>query len=290
MNTSKSLQDLNLIDAFLFSASTENPRNAELIARIIIERVIGKKVKKISVMPEKQLLGIDIRHHGIRMDVCITECEADNIVRVYDIEPNKYDLEELPRRSRYYQALADVKLLETGKSYKNLPEYISIWILPEDPFGRNQMIYTVKNVVAEDAQIEYNDGVKKLFLYTDGQIGGSEALGNLLQYFAQSSEENALDSDLQQLHTIVKATKSNQKVGERYMTLQEMIDYEKAAAQKEGREEGRKEGREEGRKESISVLIRTCRKIGASDLQIVESIMEEYHLSQEEAKECLSNQ
>ena len=64
----KSLQDLNLIDSFLFSASTENPQDAEFIAKLIIERATGRRIKDICVMPEKQLAGIDIMHHGIRMD------------------------------------------------------------------------------------------------------------------------------------------------------------------------------------------------------------------------------
>lgn len=43
MNKSKSLQELNLINSFLFGASTEDPQNAEFIAKLIIERATGKK-------------------------------------------------------------------------------------------------------------------------------------------------------------------------------------------------------------------------------------------------------
>lgn len=111
MKTSKSLQDLNLVDSFLFSASTENPQNAEFIAKLIIERATGRKIKEISVMPEKQLAGVDIMHHGIRMDLCIMEYEDENVAGVYDIEPNRYKANELPKRSRYSQAMTDIKLL-----------------------------------------------------------------------------------------------------------------------------------------------------------------------------------
>ena len=62
-------------------------------------------------------------------------------------------------RSRYSQALTDVKLLHSGEDYKTLPDYISIWILPYDPFGKNQMLYTVKNVVEDFPELVYNDGV-----------------------------------------------------------------------------------------------------------------------------------
>lgn len=36
----RTLEELNLIDAFLFSASTEKIQNAELVARIIVEAFI----------------------------------------------------------------------------------------------------------------------------------------------------------------------------------------------------------------------------------------------------------
>ena len=42
------------------------------------------------------------------MDLYVEEYEGDKINRVYDIEPNNYGAEELPTRSRYSQALADV--------------------------------------------------------------------------------------------------------------------------------------------------------------------------------------
>ena len=126
------LQELNLIDSFLFGASTEKIQDAEFIAKLIIERATNEKVDQITVVPEKELAGIDICHHGIRMDLYVEEFEDKRLAKVYDIEPNKYNPAELPIRSRYCQSLTDVKLLNSGQSYETLPEYISIWILPAD--------------------------------------------------------------------------------------------------------------------------------------------------------------
>ena len=287
MNKSKKLQDLNLIDSFLFSASTENPKNAEIIAKLIIERATGRKVKEISVVQEKSLVGLDVYYHGIRMDLYVTEDESDSIVRVYDIEPNKYGIAELPRRSRFSQALTDAKLLNAGEAYEKLPEFISIWILTDDPFGKNQMLYIVKNCVEGFSDIVYNDGVKKLFLYVGGELGGSESLKDLLHYFSKSDKMNVVDAGIEQLHTIVENVKNNRKVGERYMTLQEMINYEKAEAREEALQEGREEGREAARQENILTSIKICKNIGASDEQIIQNIMEEYKLSEEDANTYL---
>ena len=61
----------------------------------------------------------------------------------------------------------------------------------------------------------------------NGELGGTEKLKSLLQYFSASNIGNVTDTDLEHLHDIVENAKHNQKVGKRYMTLQDMIDYEK---------------------------------------------------------------
>ena len=96
-----------------------------------------------------------------------------------------------------------------------------------------------------------------------------------------------VDAGIEQLHTIVENVKNNRKVGERYMTLQEMINYEKAEAREEALQEGREEGREAARQENILTSIKICKNIGASDEQIIQNIMEEYKLSEEDANTYL---
>ena len=287
----KSVQDLDLINAFLFRASTENSENAEFIAKLIIERATGRKVEQISVMSEKVLTGIDLGQHGICMDLYVEEYEDGRKARVYDIEPNNYGAEELPMRSRYSQALTDVKLLGAGENYRNLQNYISIWILPFDPFGKNKMLYTIKNFVAEDTQIVYNDGAMKLFLYTAGEIGGNDKLKDMLRYFSKSDEENAVDSDLLKLHSIVQQVKDNRKVGEQYMTLQDYLDCEiKRGVEKgiaDALAEGIAEGRAEGRAEAIATAVKMFRGMNVPEEQILVQLVKNYNLTEEKAKSYL---
>ncbi|MBR3807052.1 MAG: hypothetical protein IKJ15_01585, partial [Lachnospiraceae bacterium] len=215
----KPLQELNLIDAFLFAVSTEKIQDAEFIAKLIIERATNEKVDQITVVLEKELTG------------------------------------------------------------STSATTVSIWILPYDPFGKNRMIYTVKNVVEEFPELLYNDGVKRLFLYVGGELGGTEKLKDLLHYFSSSQKGNVTDAELEHLHSIVEKAKYNQKVGKRYMTLQDMIDYEK----KESYEDGKAEGREEG----ILVLISTLKELNVPNDEILKQLMQKISLTMEEAKAYL---
>ena len=217
-------------------------------------------------------------------DNYVLKYENDNVVSVYDIEPNRYGVDALPKRSRFSQALTDAKLLKTGEDYDKMPEYLSIWILTEDPFGKNQMLYSVKNHVEGFPEIVYNDGVKKLFLYVGGELGGEKSLKDLLQYFLKSDKEHALDEGIEQLHAIVENVKGNRKVGEQYMTLQDMINYEKAEARQEARAEGLAEGLAEGILKNIAATIKVCKNLGASDEQIIQNLVKEFKMTDEEAK------
>ena len=284
MKTSKSLQDLNLVDSFLFSASTENPQNAEFIAKLIIERATGRRIKEISVMPEKQLEGVDIMHHGIRMDLCIMEYEDNNVAGVYDIEPNRYKANELPRRSRYSQAMTDVKLLGSGKDYLELPEYVSIWILTEDPFDLNRMVYTVRSKVEEAVDIFFEDGVTKIFLYAYGEAGGNESLRNLLRYFVSSESENVTDDEIKEIHRIVTSIKNNVERRHRYMTLHEMIQYEK----EESYDEGVEQGIEQGIKMVIKIYINSLREYNITEDKIQDSVIQNFGISKDKAIELMA--
>ena len=77
------------MDSFLFESATEKPENALIISKVIIERTLGRKIKRLVVETQKNLKGININKHGIRMDVYTTEVDeltentAENYLNLY---------------------------------------------------------------------------------------------------------------------------------------------------------------------------------------------------------------
>lgn len=153
--------------------------------------------------------------------------EHKKLARVYDIEPNNYDIDKLPKRDRFYQSMLDVKFFESGQRFDELPELVSIWMLPQDPFGDNRMIYTIKNVVEENNELLYNDGVKKYFLYTNGKCGGSKELMTLLKYMSSTSAADAVNEELAKLHKVVNEVSSIQAalIREYFLSEEEAEKY-----------------------------------------------------------------
>jgi len=145
-----------------------------------------------------------------------------------------------------------MKYFEPDKIYEKeiLPNVYIIVILPYDPFGKNRMVYTVKNQCVEDTSIDYNDGAVKLFLYTRGTEGNpSQNLIDMLKYIEESTEQNIVNQDIQTIHTMVKHMKQKKEVDIHYMKSWEWEEYIREKATKEGKEKGIKEGRIEGIKE-----------------------------------------
>ena len=103
------------------------------------------------------------------------------------------------------------------------------------------MIYHVKNIVEEIPEMNYNDGIKKIFLYTNGENGGSDELRKLLLYMKHSCVENVTDERLERLHYGVEGIRSNSVIGVKYMQMWEIIELEKQESKAEGKTDGKTE-------------------------------------------------
>ena len=270
----KPLEELTMMDSFLFEAATEDVENAKIIAKSIIERTTGRKINNLVVQTQKQLKGINTNKHGIRMDVYTTETDENNCSTcVYDIEPNNYYEKDLPRRNRFYQSLIDSKLLPTDTPFSQLPDIFSIWILPYDPFDDNRMLYTVKNKVEENNQIVYNDGVTKIYLYTKGEIGGSKKLKELLTFLDNPIPVNAVDEELLAIQHIIYTVKSDSETRKRYMGIMGVIDYERRDAFEAGQIQG---------------AISTCKFMELTREQTKEAIMKQFSIPENMAENYLN--
>ncbi len=251
------LEDLNLIDNFLFQEMLSQEEDGEEFARILLKTILGKPIRNVKIIPQKNILGIDTDKHGIRLDAYIQEvvddingemADAQVIPNVYDIEPNNsYEKETLPRRTRYYHGLIDSQLLSSGSGYDKLPNVVIIIILPYDPFNKNRMVYTIRNHCEEDTTIPYDDGAKKIYLYTKGTEGNpSQALKDMLKYIQESTSDNVTNDDIASMSRLIDKVKQRKGVGINYMKSWEIEEMIRKRATAEGLAEGRAKGLAEG--------------------------------------------
>lgn len=229
-----------------YNHSNKQKGDGEEFARILLSTILGKPIRK---------------------------------VKVYDVEPNnKYEKESLPRRMRYYHALIDTQILASGVDYNRLQNVIIIIILPYDPFDQNRMVYTIQNQCVEKSTISYDDGAKKIFLYTKGTEGNpSQELKDMLKYIENSTQNNITNPNIESIHRFVEKVRRNKEVGINYMKSWEHDKWM--------RDKGREEGRNEGQ-DRINELIIKLSEAGrmediirsAKDRDYQEKLLEELEL------------
>lgn len=266
----KSLQDLTLLDRFLFAEVMEDPKTFENILSIILGEDISIKGRPQS---EHENRTSPLKRQ-VRLDVW-AEDETD---AVYNIEAQKENTKNLPHRSRFYPALIDSKLLDPGEvDFSNMKDCYSIIIAPFDLFGRGLYQYTFQMTCAETGQ-PLEDGATRIFLNTHGKNSEdiSPELKELLYYMEHTTEEiSCSTSRLQQIKNHVNIVKSSEEIGVKYMQEWEEKILEKRKARAEGLAEGRAEGRTEG--QTITLIQQMKKKIQKSKtlIQIADELEEE---------------
>ena len=137
------------------------------------------------------------------------------------------DTKELPKRSRYYQSLIDLQLIDKGQTYRKLNRSFIIFICLEDIFGRGRHIYTFENLCKEDSGISMGDETAKIFLNADSEMDDvSKELKAFLDYAAGKTTDDAF---VRKLEEAVEEAKQNREWRHEYMTLlmRDQINVEK---------------------------------------------------------------
>ena len=247
----RKLEELNLLDNFLFGSMVTHPELGEKFVRELLQIIFNRQFGKLIVVPQKVYYGTDTNIHGARLDVYLEEPLSDTDMGnsiVYDLEPDKNSnikaVEALPRRVRFYHAKIDGDCLQSGKDYENLKNVIVVFISPYDPFGKNHMIYTIRNMCEEIPSLTYDDGARTIFLYTKGTEGNPpKEVIQLLHYMEHTTTENAVNDSLKNIDQMVYAVKHDREVSLNYM---KMIEWEKMLIR-----QGRKEEQANTEKERL---------------------------------------
>lgn len=215
MQPKKTLNELTLLDRFLFDETMEEPENM----RILLEIILGKDVV-LATLPQtekEQRFSNGVRQ--VRMDVWAKD--TDDVI--YDTEVQQKNTYNLPKRSRYYQGMIDAKLLEPGDiDFNKLNAVYIILIAPFDLFGYDRYMYTFRMACEEEQGLTLEDGAVRIFLNTHGKNDDevSPELVELLHYMEHTTEtksEETISEKIRQLQRYVKSIKSREDMEVKYM-------------------------------------------------------------------------
>ena len=131
----------------------------------------GRRIRDIvyedGLSPEAQkYIAFNPGNKSIRLDVYFEDGDT-----VYDIEIQKADKGNLPKRTRMYSSMMDANMLDKGLEYEELKDSYVIFICMFDPFEKGLARYTFRSICEEDWGLPLGDGRCIMFLNTKGSIG-----------------------------------------------------------------------------------------------------------------------
>ena len=286
----KTLEELNLLDDFLFNAMLTYPDTGEAFIRKLLETLFDRKFPHLKIHPQKTFIGLNTGLRGARLDVYIEEdgsvqIHDEAIPTVYDVEPDHNkdaaQIKAFPKRARFYHAAIDRVALKSGENFGKLKKVYVIFICDYDPFGCDRVLYTIKNKCLEEPELPYNDDTETWVLYTRGKKGNiSKSLRPMLSYMENTNQSNAINEDLREIQLMVDQVKHDGEVSLQYMKSFEhdQMMYE------QGHEQGRKEEQKntEQERELTRHLLDDQRfddmKHALDDPAFREQLMQEYHI------------
>ena len=204
----KKLQDLNLDDDFLFAKVMSDKE----ICRKVLEQILNIKISRIEFLNEQKVIDLLLESKAVRLDIYV----KDERGTVYNVEMQKSDDKNLPKRSRYYQGMIDLDLIQKGKDYNQLKKSFVIFICTFDPFKKGRHLYTFENRCLQDLTLRLNDDTTKIFLNTKGNLDDvNQEMIEFLTYVENSTDEYANQTTnelVKTIHNKVKHVKTDKSM------------------------------------------------------------------------------
>ena len=123
----------------------------------------------------------------------------------------------LPKRSRYYQGMIDLNLIERGADYSELKKSYVIFICPFDAFEAGLHKYTFESICKELPQINLGDEATKIFLCASGDADDvSSDMKDFLDWLSGKQGRSRL---VGKLENAVQKVKDHKEWRTEYMTL-----------------------------------------------------------------------
>ncbi|MBQ7359604.1 MAG: Rpn family recombination-promoting nuclease/putative transposase [Lachnospiraceae bacterium] len=256
-------EKLKFTNDFMFSKVM---RDATLCQKLL-EVILNLKIDHIEYPEEQKTIDLSLDSKSIRLDVYA----KDTNNTVYNIEMQTTNPKNLPKRSRYYQGMIDLNLIEKGENYNKLNKSYVIFICTEDFFGLGRHIYTFKNLCVEDPTLVLGDETIKVFLNASSIVDDIDTeLANFLSYVSTGEPKDKFTKDLE---SALEAARNNEEWRREYMTLH--------MREQEIREEGKLQL--DIFKELINRLLSANRiadaQLAATDEDAKERLLKEFGLS-----------
>jgi len=245
------IQEFRPIDDVFFEVMVQSTDVCEEIVQTILK---DPTVSVLKVSPQNSVRNLQGR--SVRLDALCKFGDG----RICNIEIQRADNDDHPRRVRYNAACITANITNPGDYFRNIPEVIIIYISQHDFLKQGKTVYHVKKTICETGKI-LDDGESNIYANTEVDDGSDIAA--LMQCFLEKDPDDP------------KFPKVNQRVYELKHTeggistmCKIMEDYTKES--------------------NIQVFIKACKLCKDTIDGVTQKIMEQFDLSHDDAAKKVS--
>ena len=269
----KTFEELSFVDDFMFCKVLEDNED---LCKELLELILEKPIRMIKNRNKQKSIDIAYDGKGIRLDVYVEDGDST----VYDIEMQTTPELALPKRSRYYQGMIDLDIIEKGAMYQELKKSYIIFICNKNPFEEKQLHkYSFENVCMEDKNIRLEDETVKVFLTPDGiEDDISPKMKDFLNFISSGTPNDDFTRRLDEAVAKQKVSKERKK---EFMKFELLMQEERAKGRAEGHASGLAEGHASGLAEGHASGL--AEGVEHGKLSILRGLMQTTNCSVEEA-------
>ena len=203
----KEFSKLTFTDDYMFAKVMLN----KVVCIKLLELILDIKISDISYPLEQKVINPSYSSKSVRLDVYVDDADGT----VFDLEMQTSALKNIPLRTRYYQGMIDMDLIEKGEDYAMLRKSYVIFICTDDILGLGKPVYRFESYCKEH-DVSLGDKAYKIILNASSRDIDGSPLGNFLR-FVRTGE--ATDDFTRRLQCEVTSVKSNHEWEVEYMTL-----------------------------------------------------------------------
>lgn len=129
----------------MFGAVMSEPK----ICKEVLELLLQIEIDHVEYPELQKPISPFYSKKGVRLDVYVAGSD-----KVFDVECQSYKVENIGKRTRYYQSMIDTDSLLKGADYSELKESYIIFICLDDPFEAELPVYTFERKCKESEEVE----------------------------------------------------------------------------------------------------------------------------------------
>ena len=265
----------------VFGMVMENKDFCKYLLEIIIPDL---KIKKIDWLDKQVEINNSERKNAakeVRLDVLVTDHEG----RVFNIEMQTTDQDDIGRRMRYYLSRLDLRYtLNKGKTYRNLKDAFIIFLCNFKPKKDDKFYESYHTYSDQDRSKQLQDGVTKIIIINsqvsaEGQSEDLKALAKLM-----NNEPVKLNKHFDYAQRRIKEINEDPETRGKIMLYEtRMLEREQAAGKV-----AYAEGVEQGKIDSAKVIFENQMNNGSSLEQATEFVKSLKLISNKELEKIIA--